>query len=76
VSVRAAGTFLGPGSGSAVAQSALLGGLFVLAALPSGVVWLAFGATVQQQLPGRRALRAFNLVLGGLLALSVALIVR
>jgi threonine/homoserine/homoserine lactone efflux protein len=76
VSVGAAGTYLSPESGSAVAQSALLGGLFALAALPSGFVWLAFGAGVQRLLRGRRARRAFNLSLGVLLALSVALIVR
>jgi threonine/homoserine/homoserine lactone efflux protein len=76
VSVGAAATYLSPESGSAVAESALLGGLFALAALPSGFVWLAFGAAVQRLLRGRRARRAFNLSLGVLLALSVALIVR
>jgi threonine/homoserine/homoserine lactone efflux protein len=75
VSVSAASTYLGAESGSAVAQSALLGGLFVLAALPSCFVWLAFGASVQRLLHGRRALRVFNVALGTLLALSVALIV-
>jgi threonine/homoserine/homoserine lactone efflux protein len=76
VSVSAAGTYLSAESGGAVAQSALLGGLFVLAALPSCFLWLAFGATVQRFLHGRRARRAFNLTLGALLALSVTLIVR
>jgi threonine/homoserine/homoserine lactone efflux protein len=76
VSVSAAGTYLTAESGSAVVQSALLGGLFVLAALPSCFVWLAFGATVHRLLRGRRALRAFNVGLGVLLALSVVLIVR
>jgi threonine/homoserine/homoserine lactone efflux protein len=47
----------------------------VLAALPSGFVWLAFGATVQRMLRGRR-LRIFNIAMGVLLALSVVLIVR
>lgn len=76
VSVSAAATYLGAEAGSAVAQAALLGGLFVLAALPSGFVWLAFGATVQRLLGGRRARRVFNVALGALLALSVGLIVR
>jgi threonine/homoserine/homoserine lactone efflux protein len=76
VTVSAAGTYLSAESGSAVAQSALLGGLFVLAAFPSCFLWLAFGASVQRFLHGPRARRAFNLALGGLLALSVALIVR
>jgi threonine/homoserine/homoserine lactone efflux protein len=76
VSVSAAGTYLSAESGSAVVQAALLGGLFVVAALPSCFLWLAFGATVQRLLHGRRALTAFNVALGALLALSVALIVR
>jgi len=76
VTVSAAGTYLGAGSGSAVMQSALLGALFFVAALPSCFVWLAFGATAQRFLRGPRARRAFNLVLGALLALSVALILR
>jgi threonine/homoserine/homoserine lactone efflux protein len=76
VSVSAAGTYLSAESGSAAGQSVLLGGLFVLAALPSGFIWLAFGATVQRFLRSARARRAFNLALGGLLALSVVLIAR
>jgi threonine/homoserine/homoserine lactone efflux protein len=75
VTVSATGTYLSADSGSAVAQSALLGGLFFLAALPGCFVWLAFGATVQRLLHGRRALRAFNLALAALLALSVTLVV-
>ena len=76
VAVSAAGTYLSAQSGTAVVQSALLGGLFVLAALPSCFLWLAFGAAVQRLLRGRRAVRIFNVALGALLALSVALIVR
>lgn len=76
VAVSAASTYLSADSGSASGQSALLGGLFVLAALPSCFLWLAFGATVQRFLRGARARRVFNLALGGLLALSVVLIAR
>jgi threonine/homoserine/homoserine lactone efflux protein len=76
VSVSAAGTYLSAESGSAVMQSALLGGLFFLASLPSCFLWLAFGATVQRLLRSRRALRTFNVALGVLLALSVVLIAR
>jgi threonine/homoserine/homoserine lactone efflux protein len=76
VSVSAAATYLSPNPGGAVAQSALLGGLFALAALPSGFLWLASGTAVQRLLQGRRARRAFNVSLGVLLALSVALIAR
>ncbi len=75
VSTSAAGTFLHPEAGSAMSQSASLGGLFVLAALPSGFVWLAFGATLQHALHDERRRRIFNIVMGTLLALSVALIV-
>lgn len=75
VSTSAAGTFLSAEAGSAVAQSALLGGLFVLAALPGCFVWLAFGATLQRILTSPRRLRVFNVTMGALLALSIVLIV-
>jgi threonine/homoserine/homoserine lactone efflux protein len=76
VAVSAAGTYLSPTAGGAVVQASALGGLFVLAALPSCFVWLAFGATVQRLLRSPRARRTFNLTMGGLLALSVVLIVH
>ena len=76
VTASAAGTFLHADSGSSVTQAASLGGLFALAALPSGFVWLAFGASVHHVLGTRRRLRAFNITMGVLLALSIALIVR
>jgi threonine/homoserine/homoserine lactone efflux protein len=76
VTASAAGTFLSADAGSPIVQAAVLGGLFVLAALPSGFVWLAFGAAVQQILRTRRRLRVFNVAMGALLALSVVLIIR
>jgi threonine/homoserine/homoserine lactone efflux protein len=76
VSASAASTFLSAEAGSPVLQAASLGGLFFLAALPSGFLWLAFGAAVQRVVPGRRGMRLFNIVMGALLALSIALIVR
>jgi threonine/homoserine/homoserine lactone efflux protein len=76
VSASAAGTFLSAESGSPVVQAASLGGLFFLAALPSCFLWLAFGAAVQHVLHSRRRLRIFNVVMGALLALSIAFIVR
>jgi threonine/homoserine/homoserine lactone efflux protein len=76
VTASAAGTFLHAKAGSPVVQAAWLGGLFVLAALPSCLLWLAFGAAAQHALQSRRRLRAFNIVMGVLLALSIALIVR
>lgn len=76
VSASAAGTFLTAEAGSPVVQAASLGGLFFLAALPSCFLWLAFGAAVQHVLHSRRRLRIFNVVMGALLALSIAFIVR
>ena len=76
VSASAAGTFLNPAAGSPLAQAACLGGLFVLAALPSCFLWLAFGAAVQRLLHEPRRRRAFNIAMGVLLALSIVLIVR
>src|SRR2546425_4680844 len=68
VSASAAGTFLSPEAGSPILQAACLGGLFLLAALPSCFLWLAFGAAVQHVLHTRRRLRVFNIVMGALLA--------
>jgi threonine/homoserine/homoserine lactone efflux protein len=76
VAASAAGTFLHADAGSPLGQAASLGGLFALAVLPSGFVWLAFGATVHHVLRTRRRLRAFNVTMGVLLALSIVLIVR
>ena len=76
VSASAAGTFLTAGAGSPIVQAAALGGLFALAALPSGLVWLAFGAGVQRVLREGRRVRIFNVAMGVLLALSVALILH
>ena len=74
VTASAAGAFLHAGAGSPVLQSALLGGVFFLVALPSCFVWLAFGATAQRLLQTPRRLRAFNITMGILLALSIGLI--
>jgi len=76
VSASAAGTFLSGEAGSPIVQAASLGSLFLLAALPAGFVWLAFGAAIQQLLRGSGRLRIFNIVMGALLAASIGLIVR
>ena len=76
VSASAAGTFLSAEAGSPVAQAASLAGLFFLAAVPSGLVWLAFGAAVQHVLRTHRRRRIFNVLMGALLALSIAFILR
>jgi threonine/homoserine/homoserine lactone efflux protein len=76
VTASAAGTFLRADAASPTVQAASLAVLFVLAAVPSGFVWLAFGAVVQQALNNPRRLRIFNMAMGVLLAASVILIVR
>jgi threonine/homoserine/homoserine lactone efflux protein len=75
VSASAVGTFLQAGSGSALAQSLAFGMLFILAALPSCFVWLAFGAAMQRLLRTERAVRIFNVAMGALLAGSVILFI-
>jgi threonine/homoserine/homoserine lactone efflux protein len=74
VCASAAGTYLHGGSGSASVQATALGGLFLLASLPCCFVWLAFGAGAQRLLRTRRARRVFNVLMGLLLAGSVAMI--
>lgn len=74
VSTSAAGTYLQTEAGSALFQALSFGALFVLAALPSCLAWLAFGVVMQRFLRSDRAFRAFNLVMGTLLAGSVAMI--
>ena len=76
VTASAAGTFLRADTTSPITQAACLGGLFVLAALPSGFVWLAFGAAVQRVLRSPRRVRIFNIAMGTLLALSIVIIAR
>ncbi len=78
VCASAAGTYLETGSqggGDALGQSALLGALFILAAVPGCFVWLAFGATIQRFLRSDRSLRAFNVAMGATLIASIAFIV-
>ncbi|TMI80702.1 MAG: LysE family translocator [Bacillati bacterium ANGP1] len=73
VCASAAVTFLDEGAGTALGQSAILGLLFFLAALPSCLPWLAFGAALQRALRSERAFRLFNVAMGALLAASVIL---
>jgi threonine/homoserine/homoserine lactone efflux protein len=74
VSASAVGTYLQAGAG-AVEQSIAFGVLFVLAALPSCFVWLAFGAALQRFLRTERASKMFNVAMGALLAGSVLLFI-
>jgi threonine/homoserine/homoserine lactone efflux protein len=73
VCASAAATFLQGGAGSALAQSAALGLVFLLACLPSCFPWLAFGAVLHRFLRSKRAFRIFNGAMGALLATSVIL---
>ena len=75
VSASAAGTYLHAAAGNVFVQAISFGVLFILAALPSCFVWLAFGAGVQQLLHGERAARIFNIAMGALLAGSVILFI-
>ena len=75
VSTSAVGTYLHADAGSAVVQALSLGMLFVLTALPSCFVWLAFGATIQRFLSTQRAVRLFNVAMGAMLAGSVMLFI-
>ena len=75
VSASAVGTYLQAQAGSAFEQSLSFGMLFVLAALPSCFVWLAFGAALQRFLHTERALRIFNVAMGAVLAGSVVLLI-
>jgi threonine/homoserine/homoserine lactone efflux protein len=76
VGASAAGTFLTPGAGSAAAQAGSLAALFVLAALPSCFIWLAFGAGMQHVLHNPMRARVFNIGMGALLAASILVILR
>jgi threonine/homoserine/homoserine lactone efflux protein len=75
VSASAVGTYLQAGAGTAFAQALAFGMLFILAALPSCFLWLAFGAGVQRLLHTDRALRQFNIAMGVLLASSILLFI-
>jgi threonine/homoserine/homoserine lactone efflux protein len=75
VSASAVGAYLQGGAGSALEQSLSFGALFVLAALPSCFIWLAFGAVLQRFLHSGRTLRLFNVGMGVLLAMSVVLLI-
>jgi len=71
----AAGAYLQAAHG-AVLQSVVLAMLFLAAALPSGLVWLIFGASMHRLLRSARVARVFNAVMGASLAGSVVLILR
>jgi len=75
VSVSAVGTYVHPEAAKAFTQAMTFGLLFVLAALPSCFIWLAFGASLQRFLQTERAARIFNVTMGALLAAAVLLFI-
>lgn len=74
VGTSAAGTYLQAGTDSAFLQAAAFAALFIAAALPCGLLWLVFGASVHRRLASDRAARVFNAAMGIGLAASVAMI--
>jgi threonine/homoserine/homoserine lactone efflux protein len=75
VSVSAAGAFLQAGSVGVIAQSVAFGLFFFLAALPGGLLWLAFGASMQRWLRSDRSWTVFNRAMAVLLAGSIVLFI-
>ena len=74
VSAGAAATYLHPSPGSTIVQSLAFALVFIAAALPSGFLWLALGASVQRWLRSERRRRVFNVTMGITLAASVVAI--
>jgi threonine/homoserine/homoserine lactone efflux protein len=75
VCAGATATFLDRGAGGALGQSIAFALVFVGAALPSCLPWLAAGAALKTCLRTPRAARAFNVTMGLLLAASVVLFI-
>ena len=71
VSIGAAGTYLQPDAGSQLLQALVFAGLFFITAIPSGIVWLVLGASLQGLLHDARSARLFNTVMALALAASV-----
>ncbi|MCK6450528.1 MAG: LysE family translocator [Alphaproteobacteria bacterium] len=74
VGTSAVGAYLQADGAGALPQAAWLAALFVLAAAPSNLVWLAFGASMQLVLRSARAARIFNIAMAAGLAASIAMI--
>lgn len=76
VSAGAVATYLPGEAGSALLRATIFTLVFISAALPSSLVWLAFGAAAQRLLRNPRRQRGFNIAMGLALAASVAMILR
>jgi threonine/homoserine/homoserine lactone efflux protein len=76
VSAGAVATYLPGEADSTLLRAAVFALVFVSAALPSGFVWLVFGAAAQRFLRDPRRQRGFNVAMGLALAASVVMILR
>ncbi len=76
VSAGAVATYLPGEAESALLRATIFTLVFVSAALPSSLVWLAFGAAAQRLLRDPRRQRGFNIAMGLALAVSVAMILH
>ena len=74
VSTSAVATYVQPPAHDALVPALTAAAVFVAAALPSGLVWLALGASLHRLLRSGRAVRIFNLALAASLVASIALI--
>lgn len=74
VAVSAAGAYSQPTSEGLLFDALAFAVLFFIAAFPSGLVWLAFGAVVRRFLGDPAKARIFNIAMGLLLAASVLMI--
>ena len=75
VSVSAVSVYMHPAAGTAFSQAVGFSLLFMLAALPSCFIWLAFGASIQRFLNTKRTARIFNIAMGVVLAGAVLLFI-
>lgn len=73
VGISAVSVYVHPKTGDTLIQAVSLGLLFMLAALPSCFVWLAFGASLQRWLHTERTARIFNVTMATLLVGAVLL---
>lgn len=73
VGAGAIGTYFNAGSSSVLLDAGLLAGLFLVCCIPSLFAWLLLGSSLENVLKREPAARAFNRVMGVLLAASVVM---
>lgn len=76
VSISAASTYGVAVDDNLLVRAAIMAAVFSAAAAPSCALWLAFGSMLRQWLANPRRSRVFNVTMGVLLALSVALVLK